>query len=184
MWQQMPWYWDSTEDIVSIWKSNKSTITDCHCMTGLYFFLLENTYSTCTVRMKRQTWPTTVNELRPLYRVWLRRRGIHDSADLKSRHQHQAHATLDIGARQDKERQGEEACERSRTHSAPGLTRTRMHMHTNQSSKPWGNCKPRIADWRPSVHVWLYFRHATQWEPICTHTLYRGRQENHSHFER
>ena len=36
-------------------------------------------------------------------------------------------------ARQDKERQGEETCQRSRTHSAPGRTRAHMHMHTNQS---------------------------------------------------
>ena len=45
---------------------------------------------------QKQTWWTTVNELRPLYRSWLCRWGIHDSADLRPRHQHQAHASSDI----------------------------------------------------------------------------------------
>ena len=62
-----------------------------------FFFLLENTYSTRIVWKKKQTWQATVNELRPLYRLWLCRWGIHDSADLRSRHQHQAHASSDIG---------------------------------------------------------------------------------------
>ena len=37
----------------------------------ILFFLLENTYSTRIVWKKKQTWQTTVNELRPLYRLWL-----------------------------------------------------------------------------------------------------------------
>ena len=66
-------------------------------LSTMNFFLLENTYSTRIVWKKKQTWQTTVNELRPLYRLWLCRWGIHDSADLRSRHQHQAHASSDIG---------------------------------------------------------------------------------------
>ena len=63
----------------------------------IIYILLENTYSTRIVWKKKQTWQTTVNELRPFYRLWLCRWGIHDSADLRSRHQHQAHASSDIG---------------------------------------------------------------------------------------
>ena len=61
------------------------------------FFILENTYPTRIVWKKRQTWRTTVNELRPLYRLWLCRWGIHDFSDFKPRHQYQAHASSDVG---------------------------------------------------------------------------------------
>ena len=64
----------------------------CFFYFFIYLFLLENTYSTRIVWKKKQTWQATVNELRQLYRLWLCTWGIHDSADLRSRHQHQAHA--------------------------------------------------------------------------------------------
>ena len=38
--------------------------------------------------------------------------------------------------RQDKEWQGEETCQRSRMHNAPGQTEIRMHMYTNQRHEP------------------------------------------------
>ena len=44
--------------------------------------------------------------------------------DINTKHTH-----LQTLVRQDKARQGEETCQMSRTHRAPGWTRTRMHMH-------------------------------------------------------
>ena len=82
---------DNSYFLVKLWKTRGSPLFFS------FFFLLENTYSTRIVWKKKQTWQATVNELRPLYRLWLCRWGIHDSADLRSRHQHQAHASSDIG---------------------------------------------------------------------------------------
>ena len=62
-----------------------------------FFLLLENTMLN-PYCMKEETDMTDYSyELRPLYRLWLCRRGIHDSADRRPRHQHQAHASSDIG---------------------------------------------------------------------------------------
>ena len=52
------------------------------------------------------------------------------------------HTELQTLARQDKERQGEETCQESRTHSALSRTRACMHMQTNQSYEPWGHLAP------------------------------------------
>ena len=99
----------SSRDTSDLWcmailETNKEHILNSHCM-----------------REETDMTDYTVNELRPLYRLWLCRWGIHDSADLRSRYQHQAYEFSDVLSRQDKERQGEETCQRSRRpmHSAP-----------------------------------------------------------------
>ena len=59
--------------------------------------------------------------------------------DINTKHTH--FQTL---ARQDKERQDENTFQGSRTHSAPGRTRTRMHMRTNQSTNHEATARPLL----------------------------------------
>ena len=62
-------------------------------------FFLENTWITHIIWEETQTRQTTNNKLSPLYQSWLCRWGIHASADIESPHQHQAHASSNIGER-------------------------------------------------------------------------------------
>ena len=49
------------------------------------------------------------------------------------------------------------------THSAPGRTRTCMHMHTDQSDEPWGHCAPYLSEpWSPDCSTWLHMLQIAQ----------------------
>ena len=48
----------------------------------------------------------------------------------RSRHQHQAHASSDIGVAGQRKERLEDTCHRSHTDSAPDRTRNHMHMNT------------------------------------------------------